>query len=169
MRTLGVDPGISVTGYGIVEDREKEIRMIDYGVLVPPNYTSIADQLQFLYAGLMELLLRYQPDEVAIEEVFVAKNSRSTLAMGRAQAVAILAAANHRVPVYTYTPTQIKQVVASYGGSGKEQVQKMVQIQLGLPQIPQPSDAADALAVAICHLRQKEFAKALGREDDRCY
>ena len=169
MRTLGIDPGISVTGYGIVEDRGEEIRLIDYGALTPPKCASTAEQLQFLYVALMELLSQYQPDEVAIEEVFVAKNSRSTLAIGRAQAIAILAAANHKVPTYTYTPTQIKQVVAGYGGGEKEQVQKMIQLQLGLPQLPQPSDAADALAVAICHSRQKEFTKILRRGDDRCY
>ena len=148
-------------GYGVVEGESDGLNMVGYGVLTCSNRAPIADRLHLLYEGLMKLISRYQPDEVAIEEPFVAKNVRSALAVGRAQAVAILAAACNKAPVYTYTPAQVKQAVVDYGGSGKEQVQRMVQIQLGLDEFPQPSDAADALSVAICHLRQARVARLL--------
>ena len=161
MRILGIDPGTQTMGYGLIEGSDDELRMLDFGVLTSPRHALITERLPILYEGLEELIARYQPDEVAIEEPFVAKNVRSALAVGRAQAVAMLAAANKRIPIYTYTPARVKQVVADYGGSGKEQVQQMVQIQLGLAQIPQPSDAADALAIAICHLRESRVARLL--------
>jgi crossover junction endodeoxyribonuclease RuvC len=114
-----------------------------------------------LYKKLCEVVARYRPDEVAIEEPFVAGNARSALAIGRAQAIAILAAANENLPISRYMPTQVKRQVTTYGGSDKEQVQEMVRLQLGLDQTPQPSDAADALAVAICHLHQKHVERLL--------
>ena len=125
-------------GYGIVEgeDESDGLNMVGYGVLTCSNRAAISARLHLLYEGLMGLIGRYQPDEVAIEEPFVAKNARSALAIGQAQAVAILAATSNKAPVYTYTPTQVKRAVADYGGSGKEQVQRMVQLQLGLDEVP---------------------------------
>ena len=164
MRVLGLDPGMAVMGYGVVESGE-EPRMTDCGVLTCSSHTPMIDRLRLLYDGLIQIIAQYQPDEVTIEEPFVAKNARTALAVGRAQAVAILAAANNNLPIYTYTPAQVKQVATNYGDSGKEQVQEMVKIQLGLPKAPQPSDAADALAIAICHLRQRQVAKLVAE----CY
>ena len=161
MRILGIDPGTLTMGYGLIEDQDEELRMVDYGILKASSHKPLAERLRELYLGLIELVVRYQPDEVAIEEPFVAQNRRSALAIGRAQAVAMLAAANNNVPLYTYTPARVKQIVADYGDSSKEQVQRMVQIQLKLSQIPQPSDAADALALAICHLRERQLAKLI--------
>jgi crossover junction endodeoxyribonuclease RuvC len=100
---------------------------------------------------------------VAVEQPFMAKNVKSTLAVGMAQAIALLAAASKGIPIYEYTPTQVKQRVADYGGSSKEQVQEMVKLQLDLPQLPQPSDAADALAVALCHLREMHLDSMLAK------
>ena len=155
-------------GYGVVEDESERdgLNTVGYGVLTCSKRVPIADRLHLLYEGLVELIGRYQPDEVAIEEPFMAKNARSALAVGRAQAVAILAATSNKAPVYTYTPTQVKQAVADYGGSGKEQVQRMVQLQLGLDEIPQPSDAADALSVAICHLQQTRVDRLLAQSEE---
>jgi crossover junction endodeoxyribonuclease RuvC len=112
----------------------------------------------------MEIIMRHRPDVVAIEQPFIAKNVKSAMAIGRAQAIAILAAANERIPTYEYTPTQIKQKVANYGASSKEQIQEMVKLQLGLSEVPQPSDAADALAVAICHLRDMHLSELLSKQ-----
>jgi crossover junction endodeoxyribonuclease RuvC len=109
----------------------------------------------------LEVIVRYRPDVVAVEQPFVARNVKSALAVGRAQAVAILAAANCGIPVYEYTPAQVKQRVADYGASSKEQIQEMVKLQLGLSQIPEPSDAADALAVALCHLHETHLERLL--------
>ncbi len=117
-----------------------------------------------MYNQLLEIVSRYQPDAVAVEQPFVAKNVKSALAIGRAQAVAILAAANKGIPTYEYTPARIKQSVANYGASSKEQIQEMVRLQLGLSQIPQPSDAADALAVALCHLSEIHLSNLLAKQ-----
>jgi len=164
MRVLGIDPGTVIMGYGVVEGGDDEITMGDCGALTSPPRSPIGERLSFLYGRLLEIILQYQPEAVAVEQPFVAKNVRSALAIGRAQAVAILAAANSKIPSYEYTPTQIKRMVANYGASSKEQIQEMVRLQLGLPEIPQPSDAADALAVAICHLREIHLSNLLAEQ-----
>jgi len=163
MRVLGIDPGTLNLGYGVVDEDAGEMTMIDCGVLSLPSKIPVEKRLSSLYKKLVEIVARHQPDEVAIEEPFVAGNMRSALAIGRAQAIAILAAANKNIPVFRYLPTQVKQQVTDYGGSGKEQVQEMVRLQLGLAERPEPSDAADALAVAICHLHQKHIEILLAR------
>ena len=163
MKILGIDPGTVTMGYGVIESREDEIALVDYGDLNCSARSPIGERLSYLYNGLLEIISRHQPDVVAIEQPFMAKNVKSALAVGRAQAVAILAAANKGIPSYEYTPTQIKQRVANYGASSKEQIQEMVRLQLGLAEVPQPSDAADALAVAICHLREMHLQSLLAR------
>ena len=163
MRILGIDPGTLTMGYGLIEDRDEELRMLDCGILTASSHMPLAERLHELYLGLMKLVDHYQPHEMAVEDPFVAQNARSALAIGRAQAIAMLAAANSGIPAYTYPPARVKQVVADYGGSQKEQVQQMVRIQLGLTQIPQPSDAADALAIAICHFRERQLAKLIAK------
>ncbi|MFC1985016.1 crossover junction endodeoxyribonuclease RuvC [Chloroflexota bacterium] len=164
MRILGVDPGTIAMGYGVIEDRDGEITLVDYGALTTQARSPIGERLSYMYNKLLEIVSRFQPDAAAIEQPFVAKNAKSALAIGRAQAIAILAAANNGIPTYEYTPTQIKQRVANYGSSPKEQIQEMVRLQLGLPQIPQPSDAADALAVALCHLSEIRLSNLLAKQ-----
>jgi crossover junction endodeoxyribonuclease RuvC len=161
MRILGVDPGTLKMGYGLIEEHEEELITLDYGVLVASRRRCLAERLHCLYLELMQIVARYHPDEMAVEEPFVAQNVRSALAIGRAQAVAMLVAAANGIPVYGYPPAKVKQTVADYGGSGKEQVQQMVGIHLKLTEIPQPSDAADALAIAICHSQEKRLARLL--------
>jgi crossover junction endodeoxyribonuclease RuvC len=152
MKILGIDPGTIVMGYGIIETGDGEPEFIECGVIKPPARSSIGERLSFLYMNLMEIIAASRPDVIAIEEPFVAKNARTALAIGRAQAVAILSAANCDILSYEYTPAQIKQRVTTYGASSKEQVQEMVRLQLGLDYPPEPDDAADALAVALCHM-----------------
>lgn len=169
-RIMGIDPGTWVMGYGVVEEQGGDPSFVDYGTLTAPPRADIVERLCYLYQGVREVLERYRPDVVAIEEPFVGRYPRSALAVGRAQAVAILAAANDGIPVCSYTPTQVKLRVANYGGSGKEQVQEMVRLQLDLPGIPEPNDAADALAVALCHCSEMRLAAlipARGKEIDR--
>ncbi len=163
MKVLGVDPGTQVMGYGVIESRDSEIALVDYGALVSPPECSIGERLSYLYNELSTIIRRHQPGAFAVEQPFVAKNVKSALAIGRAQAVALLAAASQGIPSYEYTPAQIKQRVASYGASSKEQIQEMVKLQLGLAEIPRPSDAADALAVAICHLSEIHLNDLLAR------
>ncbi len=165
MRVLGIDPGTIVMGYGVIEeDSGDEIVLVDCGALTSPERSPIGERLNHLYNELLGIIQRYEPDVVVVEQPFVAKNIRTALAIGRAQAVALLAAAGRGIPTYEYTPTQVKQQVANYGASSKEQIQEMVKLQLGLSQVPQPNDAADALAVAICHLREIHLSKLLANQ-----
>lgn len=154
MKILGIDPGTVSMGYGVVlSDENDDLTLIICGALVRPSSIPIGERLHYYYRQLLQIIARQKPEAVAIETPFLAKNVRSALAIGRAQAVAILAAAGSKVPSFEYTPAQIKQTVTDYGASSKEQIQEMVKLQLGLDSVPQPSDAADALACAICHLR----------------
>jgi crossover junction endodeoxyribonuclease RuvC len=163
MRILGIDPGTITMGYGVIEAEGDEATMVDCGALNAPQSSTIGERLNYLHQKLLEVISQYQPDVVAVEQPFMAKNVKSTLAVGMAQAIALLAAASKGIPIYEYTPTQVKQRVADYGGSSKEQVQEMVKLQLDLPQLPQPSDAADALAVALCHLREMHLDSMLAK------
>ena len=161
---MGIDPGTVIMGYGIIESSGDEVALVDCGALGCSERSPIGERLSFLYGELGKIISRYQPDVVAIEQPFVAKNVKSALAIGKAQAVAILAAANEGIPTFEYTPAQVKQRVADYGASSKEQVQEMVRLQLGLSEVPQPPDAADALAVAICHCQEAHLEELLARE-----
>lgn len=163
MRVLGIDPGTINLGYGVVDEEGAEMTIVGCGVLSLSTRVPVEKRLASLYRKLDEIVARYQPDEVAIEEPFIAGNARSALAVGRAQAIAILAATNKNLPVFRYLPAQVKQQVTDYGGSSKEQVQEMVRIRLGLAEPPKPNDAADALAVAICHLHQRHVDRLLTR------
>jgi crossover junction endodeoxyribonuclease RuvC len=156
MRILGIDPGTINLGYGVV-DGEEEICMVDCGVIKLPSRVPIEERLRSLYDELSKIIAKHKPSEVAIEEPFVSHNIRSAFAVGRAQAIAILAASKQGLPIYYYSPAKIKQQITNHGQSDKEQVQEMVRIQLRLPQLALPADAADALAVAICHLQQSRL------------
>jgi len=148
-------------GYGVIEGEDSEVVLVVCGALNSPPHSSMGERLSFLYNQLLEIISRYQPEVVALEQPFVAKNVRSALAIGKAQAVAMLAAANRGIPTYEYTPAQIKQRITNYGASSKEQIQEMVRLQLGLSEVPQPNDAADALAVALCHLQETHLSQLL--------
>jgi len=167
MKVLGIDPGTITMGYGVIEGRDDEIALIDCGALTSRERSPIGERLSYLYQELLEIIQHHKPEAVAVEQPFMAKNARSALAIGRAQAVALLAAANKGIPTYEYTPAQIKQRVANYGASSKEQIQEMVRLQLGLAEVPQPNDAADALAVAICHLREIHLSNLLAKQGER--
>jgi crossover junction endodeoxyribonuclease RuvC len=164
VRILGVDPGTLNMGYGVVDESGgTPITMICCGVISVPQKMPVEQRLCILHGELLKIILKYQPAEVAVEEPFVAGNARSALAIGRAQAVAILAASESKLPVFRYMPTQVKQLVTSYGRSSKDQVQQVVKLQLGVTDLPEASDAADALAIAICHLNQRHLNEILKR------
>ena len=150
-------------GYGIVEEKGGNITMAGCGVISLPPKMPMEERLFELHKALSKVIAEYRPEEAAIEEPFVAGNARSALAIGRAQAVAILAAAQGGLPVFRYMPTQVKQMVTSYGRSSKDQVIQVVKMQLGVSDVPGASDAADALAVAICHLNQRHLNDVLKR------
>jgi crossover junction endodeoxyribonuclease RuvC len=164
MIILGIDPGTLTMGYGVIEDSGDKMTLLDCGALGCPERSPMGERLNFLYTELEKIIARHKPDAIAIEQPFVAKNVKSALAIGKAQAVAILAAANGEVPSYEYTPAQIKQRVANYGAGSKQQIQEMVRLQLGLSSVPEPSDAADALAVAICHCHEVHLEGLLAEQ-----
>ena len=163
MRILGIDPGTVIMGYGVIETEQDNISLVDYGAFKKPGRSPIQERLSYFYNEILRIISRYQPDAIAIEQPFMAKNAKSALAIGRAQAVGMLAAANRGIKTYEYTPAEVKLKVADYGAGSKEQIQEMVKLQLGMSEVPQPSDAADALAVAICHLREMQLKSLLAR------
>jgi len=164
MRVLGIDPGTITMGYGVIDENGNTVVVKAYGAIEAPPRSPIGERLCFIYEKLLKLVKLHHPDVTAVEQPFVAKNVKSALAIGRSQAIAILAAASQGIPIYEYTPAQVKQRVSNYGASSKEQIQEMVRLQLGLTKIPEPDDAADALAVALCHLSENRFTALLARE-----
>jgi crossover junction endodeoxyribonuclease RuvC len=163
MRILGIDPGTVVMGYGVIDARDDKTTLVESDALVTQERSPIGERLSYMYHRLLEIISRHRPDAVAIEQPFMAKNVKAALAVGRAQAIAILAAADKGIPTFEYTPAQVKQRVTNYGASTKEQVQEMVKLQLGLAEVPHPTDAADALAVALCHLHETRIDSLLAQ------
>lgn len=151
MIILGVDPGIAIVGYGIIECKGNHIKALDYGAITTDSKLLFPDRLKIVYDELIKIIDIYKPDDFAIEELFFNKNVKTAIKVGQARGVEILAAVNKNIPVYEYTPLQIKQAVVGYGRAEKHQVQEMVKILLNLDKIPKPDDVADALAIAICH------------------
>ena len=158
MRILGVDPGTIVLGYGLIESVRDEMTLVHYDSIKCKARSEMSERLLFLFDGLTAVVDEYAPDVMAVESPFVGENIKSALAIGKAQAIVLLVAAQHGLPIYEYSPAQIKHHVADYGASSKEQMQEMVKMLLDLDEVPQPNDAADALAVAICHLRESRLA-----------
>ncbi len=164
MRVLGIDPGTITMGYGVVDDIDETLTVAEYGAISAPVRSPIGERLRFMYEHLVKIVKAWRPDVVAVEQPFVAKNAKSALAIGRSQAIAILAASVQKVPVFEYTPAQIKQRVSNYGASSKEQVQEMVRLQLNMQGLEGPTDASDALAVALCHLSETRFNRIISDE-----
>lgn len=151
MRTLGIDPGTAIMGWGVVDERGGQLSFVDVGALTTPAGMPQPQRLQILYDGLRELIARHRPDTAAIEELFFGKNVNTAIVVGQARGVALLALQQAGLPISEYKPTSVKQAVAGYGGADKKQMQEMVRLTLGLASAPRPDDAADALAIAICH------------------
>ncbi|MCS6889612.1 MAG: crossover junction endodeoxyribonuclease RuvC [Chloroflexus sp.] len=151
MRALGVDPGTATMGWGVVEIIGGNVRLIETGALTTPAGMPQPERLLQLYNGLCAIIERLRPDTAAVEELFFGKNVNTALTVGQARGVALLALAQAGIPVHEYKPLAVKQAVAGYGGADKRQMQEMVRLTLGLATVPRPDDAADALAIAICH------------------
>jgi len=150
---IGIDPGTAITGYGIVREQENgELEWIAHGVVTTPSDWDEPKRLLDLYQNLSEILSTYRPDCCAVEKLFFQKNVKTAISVGQGRGAALIAAAASELPVGEYTPLEVKLAVVGYGNADKRQVQQMVKVLLGLSDIPQPDDAADALAVAICHL-----------------
>ena len=153
MLTIGIDPGTATTGYGLVQLGESgSLDVVDYGVILTPSDQSMPDRLLSLYSQLKKIIALHHPASGAVEKLFFQRNVRTAMSVGQARGVVLLALAESSLNIGEYTPLEVKQAVVGYGGADKNQVQQMVRVLLSLPEIPQPDDAADALAVAICHL-----------------
>lgn len=149
MIVLGIDPGTAALGYGIVESSGGRLRAIDHGCLVTSPDSSLPERLLAVHALVVELIAVHSPPLLAIERLFFSKNAQTAFAVGQARGVVLLAAAQHGVPVVEATPNEVKSAIAGYGAADKGQVQRMVQVVLGMSEPPRPDDAADALAVAV--------------------
>lgn len=151
MVIFGIDPGLATTGYGIIKikNRNAKIKIIDYGCVKTSAKLLLAERLEIIYKELEKLIKKYKPDKIVIEKIFFAKNVKTAMQVGEARGVVTLLAIQNRIPIFEFTPLQIKQALTGYGQASKEQIQKMVKIILGLKEIPKPDDVADALAIAI--------------------
>ncbi len=152
MKIFGIDPGSGRTGYGCIEIAGSRHLLVICGSLSAPARSTFPEKLHYIHAGLAALLARHRPDCVAVESIFHARNVHSALKLGQARGVALLAASEAGLPVVEYAPAEIKRAVVGYGRAEKRQVQHMIKLLLGLDAVPSPHDAADALAVAICHV-----------------
>jgi crossover junction endodeoxyribonuclease RuvC len=153
MIVLGIDPGLATTGYGIVEKEGNKYCEKDYGYISTPARMDLHHRLLIIFQSIEVLIDKYAPEVMAIEKLFFSKNTRTALQVGEARGAILTAAAGKGLPIYEYTPLQVKQAVAGYGRADKKQVQQMVTVILKLPEPPRPDDAADALAVALCFLQ----------------
>ena len=153
MLALGLDPGLAITGYGLVRETSGgELVLVAYGAITTPAGDPLPQRLLAIADELDGLLAEYEPDVVAIEELFFCRNVTTALIVGQARGVAMLTVARHGLPLFEYKPMAVKQAVSGYGNASKAQVQEMVRLILHLDEVPQPDDAADGVAVAICHL-----------------
>jgi len=157
MRILGIDPGIAIVGYGVVDKEGNRYKTIAYDAVTTKAHTPLEDRLQKVYDGVCEIIKEYKPDAMSIEELFFNNNAKTALTVGQARGVIILAAVQNHIPVYEYTPLQVKQALTGYGRASKTQIQQMMKSMLGLTEVPKPDDVADALAIAVCHGNSMRF------------
>lgn len=158
MIIFGIDPGLAISGYGIINYIGNKFEVIDYGAVITESTEEFPKRLKKIYDKYTELFNLYKPEAVAIEELFYNKNVKTAIAIAEARGVHLLAAENYSIPLYEYTPLQIKQGIVGYGRAEKRQVQEMVKVILRLETIPKPDDVADGLAAAICHAHCLKFA-----------
>lgn len=151
MKILGIDPGYAIVGFGIVEYKGNKFTPIEYGAITTDNEMLFPERLKYIYDRTTDIINMHKPEFLSIEELFFNTNVKTAIAVGHARGVLLLAAQNLGVPIYEYTPLQIKQAVTGYGRADKNQVQQMVKTLLSLQKVPKPDDTADALAVAVCH------------------
>lgn len=161
MRILGIDPGYAIVGYGIIDYAGNHFNVVDFGAITTQAHTDFNDRLLHIYNELVNLIGLYHPEAMAIEKLFFNTNAKTAIDVAQARGVTLLAAKQNGVEMFEYTPLQVKQSVVGYGRAEKKQVQEMTKILLNLDKVPKPDDAADALAMAICHAHAG--SSALGR------
>lgn len=161
MRILGIDPGTAIMGHGLIEQRGNILKPLQYGSWRTSPNSPMPERLLSLYKELEAFIKEYQPDVLAVEELFFNRNTTTAISVGQARGIVLLAGAQAGLAVYEYTPLQVKQAVVGYGKADKQQVQHMVKALLGLQEIPKPDDTADALAIAICHAHSAHLLRRM--------
>lgn len=161
MRVLGIDPGLAITGYAVVEEHGSDVQLLTKGVVRTPANTPDPERLALLHEELGAIIAEQQPDASAVEELFFSRNVRTAMSVGQARGVILLTLANAGLPIAEYTPMQVKEAITGYGNADKQQVQEMVRMLLNLSEVPRPDDAADAVAVAICYLHRARLDSLL--------
>ena len=151
MIILGIDPGYAITGYALIDYTDQKFKVLDYGLVTTKANSYFPERLLLIERSLETLINKYKPDVMAIEELFFSRNTTTAIGTAQARGVAVVTGARYKLPVFEYTPKQVKLAVTGYGNSEKIQVQEMVKVLLKLNKIPEPDDVADALAVALCH------------------
>ena len=151
MRILGIDPGTGICGFGVIDVIRNKPQLVDAGVISTPPHTPLPDRLEDIYDSLNEIIADTKPDVVSIEKLFFMQNITTGISVAEARGVCILVAKQHKLPIFEYSPNEIKKTMTGYGHADKKQMQEMVRMTLKLDQAPKPDDAADALAAAICH------------------
>lgn len=157
MRVLGIDPGTATTGYGVVEDQGGALELLVCGVISTSPQETMPMRLRTIHRALGTLIAQWVPDALAVEELFFSRNVTTAMSVGQARGVVLLAGAEADLPIFEYKPAAVKQAIAGYGGADKHQVQQMVRLLLHLEQVPRPDDAADAVALAVCHHHSARF------------
>lgn len=159
MIIIGMDPGLAISGYGIIEYVGNKFNLIEYGAVITDAKMPFPKRLEKIYLSYLDMIDKFKPDAIAVEELFYNKNVKTAIAIGEARGVHLLAGQIKNIPLYEYTPLQIKQGICGYGRADKKQVQEMVKLFLNLKEVPKPDDAADGVAVAICHAHSLKFAE----------
>ena len=162
MIIIGVDPGYAIVGIGVIEYKGNKFRTLEYNAITTPASMPTVERLKKIYTEMTSYLIKYSPDAIAIEELFFNSNQKTAINVAQARGVLLVCGANANIPIYEYTPLQVKQSVTGYGRAQKGQIQQMVKLMLGLNAIPKPDDAADALAIAICHAHSNKMNNILG-------
>ena len=157
MRTLGIDPGTATTGFGIVDENDKKLSLVEYGCIRTSSQLSMSERLEIISKELTGIIMRSNPDAIAVEQLFFASNSKTAIKVGEARGVILLTAAQAGMKVAEYTPLQVKQALTGYGKADKKQIQYMVKNLLKCPDVPKPDDASDACAIAICHIHSQKL------------
>ncbi|NLL19127.1 MAG: crossover junction endodeoxyribonuclease RuvC [Clostridia bacterium] len=161
MRILGIDPGTAIVGYGLIDTKGSQYKVVDYGCIRTSAEDSIPERLLQIFRRMQQLIDEYQPECLVVEELFFNKNANTAMAVGQARGVIVLSGIDKGLPVFEYTPLQVKQAIVGYGRAEKRQVQEMVKLLLNLEKRPSPDDVADALAIAICHAHSHKLKRLL--------
>ena len=166
MVILGIDPGLAIVGWGVIEYSGNRFHTLAYGAIRTPAGMETPKRLLSIRRDMEELLKKYKPQHMAVEELFFNQNITTAITVGQARGVVLLCCAKRNIPVFEYTPLQSKQALVGYGRADKKQMQQMVKVFLGLPEVPKPDDAADALAMAICHAHHYQTKRRSGYQGD---